>query len=169
MEMLFVVLVIALIVSFAVPALRNVRYDIYNARAKTALKKLAEAQRSFYQLSKGSAVSGIFQGSSAKSMANSQCHNIPSSGIPGQYLNAGPEQLFACGYLDWRDFDGLPYAFHVCPFSGNVSGMNCQITVNGRRIYSSAIGVGNNAGKKYTSGNYMMYIGSDMEVQDTAE
>ena len=38
MEILFVLLVIALVVSFAVPAIRSVRYDVYNSRAKAALK-----------------------------------------------------------------------------------------------------------------------------------
>ena len=44
MEILFVLLVIALVVSFAVPAIRSVRYDVYNSRAKAALKKLGTSK-----------------------------------------------------------------------------------------------------------------------------
>ena len=76
MEILFVLLVIALVVSFAVPAIRSVRYDVYNSRAKAALKKLAEARRSYYQQTKGSDISGGFGGSVAESYASYTCQDV---------------------------------------------------------------------------------------------
>ena len=53
MEILAVLLVIAVVVSMAVPVFRSVRYEVKNGQAKTAAKKLADAMRSYYQVSRG--------------------------------------------------------------------------------------------------------------------
>lgn len=167
-EMLFVVLVIALIISFAVPALRSVRSEIKNHRAKTALKKLVQARRNYYQLSKGAdfAVGESFVGTNARTLAQETCTSFSSSGVPG--ANQTPltgAQIFACGFLDWRDFEGLPYTFYVCSLDtpGEVP---CQIPNEETKApYVGAVGTAA-AGAKYQSANYYMYIPSSMQVEE---
>ena len=53
MEILAVLLVIAVVVSMAVPVLRSVRYEVKNGQAKNAAHKLAQAVRTYYQVSRG--------------------------------------------------------------------------------------------------------------------
>lgn len=132
-EILFVLLVIVLIISFSLPAFRAVRYDIKNLQAQSALAKLAEARMSFYQNTKGwdihPGISSAFTGEDAKNWVagaepvpcvDPALVGIPSTVISGtvnlkDYTNmASVSQLFACGYLDWHDFAGLPYTFHIC-------------------------------------------------------
>lgn len=168
MEILFVLLVIALIVSFAVPAFRSVRFDVKNSRAKNALKKLAEARRSFYQSSKGSDIAASsFVGTEVTSAwgRGENCNNPAASGIPASSRSASPvEQLFACGFLDWKDFAGLPYQFTVCPLS-NTGSSPCSVIGS----WAGALGTAE-AGPKYQPGsNYAMYIDKNMQVRDNAE
>ncbi len=116
-EILFVLLIIALVVSFAVPAIRSVRYDMRNAQAKAALKKLLEARRSFYQSTKGVDVApeSTFVGLETKAFSTEACTNVSTSGIPATVQGtADPSQLFACGFANWKDFSSLPYTFYVC-------------------------------------------------------
>lgn len=172
MEILFVLLVIALVVSFAVPAIRSVRYDVYNSRAKAALKKLAEARRSYYQQTKGSDISGGFSGSVAENYVSSdyKCQDVAASGIPGSRTTSSVDQLFACGFLDWRDFDGLPYTFHICSLGTTGADAPCKsLDATNDIVYAGAQG-NSDAGDKYKSGsNYFMSVGADMQVRDNLE
>lgn len=185
MEILFVLLVIALIISFAVPAFRAVRFDVKNARAQAALKKLAEARHSFYQYSKGSDIDTSankrsFTGDAARGMAGEACLDTVSSGIPASSRHASEvSQLFACGFLNWRDFAGLPYTFYVCPLSS--SAWPCVVPDYlqdglhaGEFVYAAAVGTGAaDAGAKYTTlddgKKYYMYVRPDMQVKDNLE
>ncbi|MBP5404048.1 MAG: type II secretion system protein [Elusimicrobiaceae bacterium] len=111
MEILAVMLVIALIASFALPALRSVRSEAYYHRAKTAGIKLAEAIRSYYRDSKGFLpVTGEINGDTVAGQTYT-CDRSKLSGVPGQGTSVSIEQLFACGYLSTKDFAGLPYKF----------------------------------------------------------
>ena len=170
MEILFVLLVIALVVSFAVPAIRSVRYDVYNSRAKAALKKLAEARRSYYQQTKGSDISGGFSGSVAESYASEPCQDVAASGIPGSRTNSDVSQLFACGFLDWRDFVDLPYNFVMCGTSRPIGLQPCIALDGSNMVYAAAMGIQGQAGSKYESpSQYFMSIGADMQVRDNLE
>ncbi len=190
METLFVLLVIALVVSFAMPAFRSVRNDIKNTRAKTALKKLAEARKTFYQFNKGTDIataprdgalldqvgdwgSWKFAGSSVKSYAGGDCNSV-GTGIPGTRVGVGGtttastaavSELFACRFLDWRDFEGLPYTFAVCPTgTGNTPRPPCDST--GRFVAATG---SDGAGSEYT-GTYRMWVNQDnMQVTDTKD
>ena len=89
MEVLFVLLVIGLVLSFALPAFRAIRYDIQNSRAQNALEKLVEARRSFYQYNKGvdiqscrtdsDAANCSFVGADAQTYAALNCENLSAS------------------------------------------------------------------------------------------
>lgn len=171
MEILFVLLVIALVVSFAVPAIRSVRYDVYNSRAKTALRKLAEARRSYYQQTKGSDITtGSFAASLAGTYAGQTCLDVAASGIPGSRTTSSVAQLFACGFLDWKDFDGLPYTFYICSLGTTSASAPCKsLDTTNSIVYVGALG-NNDAGDKYKSAsNYFMSIGMDMQVRDNLE
>lgn len=172
MEILFVLLVIALVVSFAVPAIRSVRYDVYNSRAKAALRKLAEARRSYYQYTKGSDVSGSFSASSENNIFSGvACSNVAASGIPGARSNSDVGQLFACGFLDWKDFAGLPYNFVFCGTTVSIGQKPCiaQGSNMSNVVYVGATG-DDNAGSKYKSTTgYYMSVGQDMQVLDNLE
>lgn len=172
MEILFVLLVIALIISFAVPAIRSVRYDVYNARAKAALRKLAEARRSYYQYTKGSDITGNFSASSESSLYSGvACSNVAASGIPGARTKSDVGQLFACGFLDWNDFGGLPYVFVTCNMDRTIPSPPCVPLGNNPAgiVYAGASG-DEYAGSKYKStAGYYMSVGQDMQVLDTLE
>ena len=172
MEILFVLLVIALVVSFAVPAIRSVRYDVYNSRAKAALKKLAEARRSYYQQTKGSDISGGFSGSVAENYVSPdyKCQDVAASGIPGSRTNSDVSQLFACGFLDWRDFVDLPYNFIMCGTSRPIGSQPCIALDGSNTVYAAAMGIQGQAGSKYEStSQYFMSVGADMQVRDNLE
>lgn len=171
MEILFVLLVIALVVSFAVPAIRSVRYDVYNSRAKAALKKLAEARRSYYQQTKGSDITtGSFAASLAGTYAGQTCLDVAASGIPGSRNFSSVNQLFACGFLDWKDFDGLPYTFRICSLGTTSASAPCKsLDTTNSIVYVGALG-NDDAGDKYKSAsNYFMSVGADMQVRDNLE
>lgn len=173
MEILFVVVVIALLLSFAMPAFRSVRYDIKNARAQHALKKLAEARRSFYQYSKGVDLNydggenvGYFSAADAQTLATEtdtyKCQNLAASGVPGGSVSKVEiRQLFLCKFLDWRDFVDLPYTFYVC----NVNAAKITVPCNRLGVYAGAVGT-SEAGSKYVSSAYYMYVGQDMQVHE---
>lgn len=119
MEILAVMLVIAVVASFAMPVIRSVRAETRYQRAKSAALKMAEAQRTFYRSTKGHLIVGNVQGVNIPSVvAQTTCSNPGSTGIPaqieGQYTNESQDdiaQLFACDYLSPKDFVGLPYTF----------------------------------------------------------
>lgn len=171
MEILFVVLVIALIVSFAMPAIRSVRFDIKNARAKAALRKVAEARRSYYEYSRGGNFPNTsFDVNSAMTWSATECVNPAASGVPGSSVSvANASQLFACGFLNWKDFAGLPYRFYIC----DPNDTHDYCVGNGKKAYVSALALegstSRQVGAKYVS-PYKMYILEDsMEVYDTAD
>ena len=117
MEMLAVVLLVALLMSFALPVYRTIRFEMRHSQAEQAAVKMAEAMRSFYAHSKGGYITGSFNptetaGAQVMMSAESACTDRLKSGIPntsgGEFTIA---QLFACGYLSYKDFQGLPYEF----------------------------------------------------------
>ena len=173
MEILFVLLVIALVISFATPAIRSVRYDVYNSRAKTALRKLAEARRSYYQYTKGSDVTGSFSAAYENSIySGTSCNNVAASGIPGSRTDSDVGQLFACGFLDWKDFANLPYTFILCGDSYAIGTAPCVAleTNPSNVVYAGAVGHTDAAGSKYEEiSGYFMSVGKDMQVLDNAE
>ena len=146
MEVLFVLLVIALVLSFALPAFRSVRYDVQNARAKNALRKLVEARRSFYQYNKGTDIVACwndsnagacsFVGNDAQELASAACNDSSArSGIPSSAATpVAVGQLFACQFLDWKDFKGIYYTFKVCPIQ-ETGTIGCE-----DGFYAAAIG-----------------------------
>lgn len=171
MELLFVLLVIALVLSFALPAYRSVRYDMRNSSAKAALRKLAEARRSFYQYSKGADVTGEIDTDLVRQYAGQGCVSGAASGVPaGARDSSEVGQLFACKFLDWKDFAKLPYVFTICDGSTIAAGSVCALLGTG--IYAVAAPT-TAAGHKYTHQKngtlYYMYIGQDMLVKDTLE
>ncbi len=169
MELLFVLLVIALVLSFALPAYRSVRYDMRNASAKSALRKLVEARRSFYQYSKGSDVTGTIDASQVQTYAAQTCTSGSASGVPASARSASSvQQLFACKFLDWKDFNNLPYSFTIC--DSNTSLTACSSL--GTDLYAVAAPTAA-AGTKYTKPKdgtlYYIYVGKDMLVKDTLQ
>ena len=169
MEILLVLLVIALVLSFAVPAIRSIRYDVYNSRAKAALKKLAEARRSYYQYTKGSDVTGSFSGTDAGNYAATSCVDISASGIPGSRQTSAVSQLFACGFLDWRDFE-VPYTFLICGGDQAIGSVPCVALGQNvsNTVYAAAVANGTGAGSKYQA-DYFMSVAQDMQVLDNLE
>lgn len=168
MEILFVLLIIALVVNFAAPAFRSVRYEIKNMRAKSALKKLAEARRSYYQYTKGVDINpSHFNGSAALTLARGGCSDIGKTGIPATSTssNSQPEvgQLFACGFLNWKDFVDLPYNFYICKLDGTGS-----FPCNRGGQYAAAKG-SDGAGSSYEKSDYAMWASSSeqLEITDT--
>ena len=181
MEILFVLLVIALIMSFALPMFRSVRYDVRNSRAQTALKKLAEARRSYYQYSRGTDIAvSSFTGASAKGLSDpSTCTNPAAIGAPGANVGAVTVgQLFACGFLNWRDFDKLPYEFYICNLNswtvdGPCRGLAGTTYADYGPVIVGAVGTAN-AGKKYkydstVADPYRMFLLQDGIVRDNSK
>ena len=120
MEILAVLLVIAVIASFAVPLFKSIRRDIGLQRAKSAGIELAESVRSFYRDSKGCFPIGEFDGAD---VAGANCpagHSI-STGIPdscGAQNEDHAKDVFGCGYISPKIFVDLPYTFTVLDPSG---------------------------------------------------
>lgn len=120
MEVLAVLLILAVVVSFAMPGIRFIRDEVQYAQAKNAAVKMADAMRSYYRDSKGVRVKGTLDGKqtegslnqSVSEVAGVSCSTI-NTGIPNQALSGrdGIGQLFACDYLSTKDFVGLPYQF----------------------------------------------------------
>lgn len=115
MEILAVLLVIAVIASFAVPLVKSVREEMRYQKAKAAGVQLAEAVRSFYTDSKG-----CFDLSSSFHAADATGGTCPSNnpiktGIPScsESDKAKLGDIFACGYLSPKMFVDLPYTFTV--------------------------------------------------------
>ncbi len=156
MEMLAVLLVIAIVLSFAVPAYRSVRYEMYYQRAKTSAVKMAEAIRSYYQQTKGYVITGSFTGlgtgtDSVQGILDSSntCDNPAATGIPSseETRTSTVDQLFKCGYLNGKDFVGLPYRFTVCDPLSAEPDVNCP-PANGKQGLVQVFGL-EGAGKKF--------------------
>ncbi|MBQ8033219.1 MAG: type II secretion system protein [Elusimicrobiaceae bacterium] len=119
MEILAVMLVIAVIASFLVPAVRSARAEVYYQRAKTAAIKMAEAMRSYYRDTKGGLLGDSVDGTQTYSFGA-----CPADSWTEEDVGAGTGDvvdLFACNYLTWKDFQGLPYTFTPVATSENRS------------------------------------------------
>ncbi len=121
MEILAVLLVLAVIASFAVPVVRSVLDEARYRKARVAATKMAEAMRSFYRSSRGTMVTGSLVGNDAANLTG-DCVNPALSGLPTRSFSGanlspvGPtsptvEDLFRCQYLSAKDFAGLKYEF----------------------------------------------------------
>lgn len=181
MEILAVLLVIAVVVSMAVPVLRSVRYEVKNGQAKNAAHKLAQAVRTYYQVSRG----GVPRGQSFTPTADSDKANIvlaapsvcvaPSeTGIPLQKTTGSVEikQLFACGYLSFKDFVSLPYTFTVCdPRPGqDMPNDTCKLSVaTGTNTPIVVVKGVDGAGDKYKNADYYIYVDQSLKVKDSSK
>ena len=134
MEILAVLLVIAVLASFAVPLVRSVMADVRYRRARVAGSKMAEAIRIFFTDSKGFRISGSINGIAASELisAEDDCHNPALDGLPPyDTSNSGDidvSQLFHCNYLTGKDFAGLNYIFDP-GYCLNVSTSGCLVAV----------------------------------------
>lgn len=121
MEMLAVVLILAVIGAFAVPAVRAVRAELQHRRAKVAFNLLRQAAFQYHERTGNfpydnfDPTLAVFQ----EKMMDTQCTDPAATGIPYNRRNTkstGENQtineLFACGYLNPKDFKGIPYKFH---------------------------------------------------------
>lgn len=172
MEILAVLLIIAVVLSLAVPAFRVVRQDVRNSQAKAAAKKLAEAVKTFYveshggQISQGSCFTPTGTGSTGFDVINAAPDTCTAgaTGVPGQG-NFGFNELFACGYLERKDFVSLPYTFCNSKTTGECT--SCTFTPQGTLLVV-ACGA-NGAGDKYAENKGCIYVDSRMEAMDTYE
>ncbi|HAM43051.1 prepilin-type N-terminal cleavage/methylation domain-containing protein [Candidatus Avelusimicrobium stercoris] len=183
MEILAVLLVIAVVVSMAVPVLRSVRYEVKNSQAKTAAHKLAQAVRAYYQVSRG----GVPKGQSFTPTVDADKNNVvlaaasdcvaPSeTGIPLQKTTGTVEikQLFACGYLSFKDFISLPYTFTVCdPRPGQVPNETCRLTeATGTNTPIVVVKGADGSGDKYDvskNSAYHIYVDQSMKAKDSSK
>jgi len=149
MEILAVLLILAVITMFSLPAVRATRSLVQHHQAKSAALKMAEAMRTYYQSTKGYLITGNLRGKlvegddesgTIRSVVTASdptlCDNPAVTGIPPTELNRTSSmiQLFACGYLSTKDFAGLPYTFyaHDDPFNKSNNNDNLiLLTVTG--------------------------------------
>lgn len=181
MEVLAVLLVIAVIVGAAAPVFRSTRYEIRNAQAKAALKKLGEAYRSYYQYSRGQKAVGSFHGSTiaGERSLDNPCENPAGTGVPSQSVGrsagtVGIEALFQCGFLSFKDFRGIPYNFEICDDSA--ADYPCTQAYNAGSPHPAILAYSEDAemvGEKYRHqgryDGYLMFIDNYMQVQDVNE
>ena len=116
MEMLAVVLVVTLMMSFALPVYRSVRFEMRHSQAQEAALKMADAMRTYYTRTKGGTIINSLDPTSDEgktAMASTDCTNLLATGIPNNGVDIPSDiaQLFACGYLSYKDFRELPYVF----------------------------------------------------------
>lgn len=130
MEILAVVLIVALVASMAIPVYHTVRNEMRYNQARAAAAKMADALRSFYVRSRGASITANScftptTSAGANVIFEKTCSDITASGIPGNKSCSSPychvKQLFACGYLSYRDFASLPYEFCVCDPNGSAT------------------------------------------------
>lgn len=123
MEVLAVLMLVALVTSFAVPMYRVARQDMRYNQAQGAAKKLAEAMRMYYTRTQGytitdtDPVNSSFDGINGTGvMFSKNCDATATSGIPSHATKAAKnvDNLFGCGYLVGKDFAGLPFEFAIC-------------------------------------------------------
>lgn len=168
MEMLAVILVIAVIVSMAAPVFRSVRYEVRNSQAKAAVKKMAEAVKSYYQANRGQKLQGCF--TNTTSFGNI-CEASGARGIPGSSSSqVGVKNLFTCGYLTRKDFASVPYTFCV-NYESTISSLppGFKALPSGAaegKIFAFAGGT-DDAGKKYKSSEGMIFVDETLTVKDT--
>lgn len=175
MELLAVLLVIAVVVSMAAPVFRAVRYEIKNSQAKNAAKKMAEAMHSYYQASRGHKVTGCFTPTASAGLtliktAASSCTSPGASGIPASSVRASVNvsQLFACGYLSYKDFMSLPYEFCANDTDSFPAGWGEKPSTSVGKVYVLAGGVkADGSGDKYQKSKGAIFIDGRMVAQDT--
>lgn len=176
MELLAVLLVIAVVVSMTAPVFRAVRYEIKNSQAKNAAKKMAEAMHTYYQASRGHKITGSFTPTAAAGKNvimtdSSNCSSPGATGIPA-YKNGTDSaddvsQLFACGYLSYKDFASLPYEFLANDSDSFPSGWGTASSVTGK-VYVLAGGVkADGSGDKYQKSKGVIYVDGSMTAKDT--
>lgn len=163
MEILAVLLIIAVILSFAIPAYNSIRFDQRNNLAKEGVKRLSEAIRSYYQNTKGVQIIGNFTGTGLGAVPPA-CNDLSSSGVPGRGKTENIMQLFACGYLSGSEYSELPYTFYSC-LDNNA---NCH-----GRPYAVAMGTTKTAAgekyvKDYNGVKYYIYLDNALRVTDNS-
>lgn len=170
MEVLAVILLLAVVVSLTSPVFRAVRHEIRHAQAKVAAKKLAEALKTYYQVSRGGTMSACFQATNTSITQPTQtCSNPSATGIPrsSQAATTAVEQLFACGYLSSKDFRGLPYTFctsQADPSSPSpLTGWKSEWGIPGGTYVLAFANNESLAGEKYFEKGYI-YINNSMET-----
>lgn len=160
MEVLAVMLTIAVIATFLLPAIRTVRAEVYYHQAKGGGAKMAEAMKSFYRDSKGYLVTGSFTGTGLSSASYTCASDSPvRTGIPpsiGDH-SVGVGQLFGCGYLNVQDFVDLPYTFAASATSSNRSTL-VTVTASDSR-----------AGRYYGMNGAAFTVSHDMAVVENAQ
>ncbi|MDD7579131.1 MAG: prepilin-type N-terminal cleavage/methylation domain-containing protein [Elusimicrobia bacterium] len=175
MELLAVLLVIAVVVSMAAPVFRAVRYEIKNSQAKNAAKKMAEAMHSYYQASRGYTVKDCFTPTAAAGLnviktAASACSSPGATGIPASSSggSVSVSQLFACGYLSYKDFMSLPYEFCANDTESFPSGWGTKPSTSVGKVYVLAGGVkADGSGDKYQKSKGVIFVDARMVAQDT--
>ncbi|MDO5764602.1 MAG: prepilin-type N-terminal cleavage/methylation domain-containing protein [Elusimicrobiales bacterium] len=175
MELLAVLLVIAVVVSMAAPVFRAVRYEIKNSQAKNAAKKMAEAMHSYYQASRGHKVTGCFTPTASAGLtliktAASACTSPGATGIPASSVrvSVNVSQLFACGYLSYKDFMSLPYEFCANDTDSFPAGWGEKPSTSVGKVYVLAGGVkADGSGDKYQKSKGAIFIDGRMVAQDT--
>ena len=175
MEVLAVILIVAVVSSMAVPALRALRADLKNSQARAATLRLVEATKNYYRDNKKLPADGCFSPLDTDTIiktAPASCATAKSTGIPpsrdgsgGTTDSNGLANLFACGYLAYKDFVGLPYKF--CNYkpsdlpTENPTGYT-------EPFYAVAYGYSAaKAGDKYKKEKGYIYVDGRMKVKDT--
>lgn len=175
MELLAVLLVIAVVVSMAAPVFRAVRYEIKNSQAKNAAKKMAEAMHSYYQASRGHKVTGCFTPTTSAGLnviktPAADCTSPGATGIPASSSrsNVAVSQLFACGYLSYKDFMSLPYEFCANDAASFPAGWGTAPAGSEGKVYVVAGGVkADGSGDKYQKSNGVIFVDGRMRAYDT--
>ena len=118
MELLAVIMLIALIASFAVPAYRSIRAERQFRRARSAAVLLLEGIRQAKQKTgRPLRTNTDFTPTDGIPYNTAGCTDDAATGIPRRsnlQRNGADytiEELFACGYVNSRDFEKLPYSF----------------------------------------------------------
>ncbi len=117
MELLAVIMMIALIASFAVPAYRSIRAERQFRRARSAAVLLLEGIRQAKQKTGRPLPSPTDFTPTTGIPSTDGCTDDAATGIPRRSNirrngeNYKIEELFACGYVNSRDFEKLPYKF----------------------------------------------------------
>ena len=108
--------------------------------------------------------------------APSACVAPSETGIPLQKTTGSVEikQLFACGYLSFKDFVSLPYTFTVCdPRPGQVPNDTCKLSVaTGTNTPIVVVKGAAGSGDKYDvskNKDYLIYVDQSMKVKDSSK
>jgi len=130
---------------------------------------------SYYQASRGYKVTGCFTPTASAGLtviktAASACTSPGATGIPasaGGSVNVS--QLFACGYLSYKDFMSLPYEFCANDTNSFPAGWDKNPPSSWvGKVYVLAGGVeADGSGKKYKKSEGFIFIDGRMVAQDT--